>query len=316
MPLEDLLDLGCAAYLANVGSQHLEDFLPSNTRTFRATRLTPRALKRIFESFVEVCNEQYQVKLVEYGEKKSSWGDGPPRYSWSAMQIERPDDIWRYDNERETFLAEIGRDTSPFSVTFDSYDAPEDIFDSIAYTVEISCWSTITQVEVTMPERDDVLKVMRTVTEQAEECLLDLPPVSPNIFIGHGGTSSDWRGVKDHLQDQHKYVVEAYETGSRTGRTIQDIVTSMAESNNFAILVMTAEDEQANGQMRARQNVVHETGLFQGKLGFERAIVLLEDGVENYSNLAGVQYIGFAKGHIRETYGDVLAALRREFPRV
>jgi len=77
---------------------------------------------------------------------------------------------------------------------------------------------------------------------------------------------------------------------------------------------MTGEDEQADGAFRARQNVVHEAGLFQGTLGFERVAILLEEGVTPFSNLDGIQYIPFAPGRIRETYGDVLATLRREFP--
>jgi predicted nucleotide-binding protein len=58
---------------------------------------------------------------------------------------------------------------------------------------------------------------------------------------------------------------------------------------------------------------VHETGLFQGKLGFSRAIVLLEDGVEEFSNISGIQQIRFSRSKIRESFGDVLATLRREF---
>jgi len=88
----------------------------------------------------------------------------------------------------------------------------------------------------------------------------------------------------------------------------------MMKSSSFALLVMTGEDETAEGGFRARQNVVHEAGLFQGKLGFERAIVLLEEGVEEFSNIHGITQIRFKRGNIRETYGDVLATLRREFP--
>lgn len=86
----------------------------------------------------------------------------------------------------------------------------------------------------------------------------------------------------------------------------------MLDSSSFALLVMTGEDETKDGKTLARQNVVHEAGLFQGKLGFSRAIILLEDGTEEFSNIHGLQQIRFSKGRIRESFGDVLAVLKRE----
>jgi len=138
-------------------------------------------------------------------------------------------------------------------------------------------------------------------------------PEPPALFIGHG-RSFQWRDLKDHLHEHHGYAVEAYEVGSRAGHTIRDILEGMLAKSSFAILVMTAEDETAEGGFRPRQNVVHELGLFQGRLGFTRAIVLLEEGAEEFSNLQGIQQVRYSKGNIRETYGEVLAALRREFP--
>jgi predicted nucleotide-binding protein len=35
-------------------------------------------------------------------------------------------------------------------------------------------------------------------------------------------------------------------------------------------------------------NVVHEAGLFQGRLGFTRAIIMLEEGCEEFSNIEGL----------------------------
>ena len=136
--------------------------------------------------------------------------------------------------------------------------------------------------------------------------------VSPTVFLGHG-RSAAWRDLRDHLRDQHGYKVEAYETGARAGHTIRDIVEEMATKSDMAFLVHSAEDELQDGNFQARPNVIHETGLFQGKLGFLRAIVLLEEGCEEFSNLAGIQQIRFSKNNIRETFGDVLATLRREF---
>jgi predicted nucleotide-binding protein len=87
----------------------------------------------------------------------------------------------------------------------------------------------------------------------------------------------------------------------------------MLHRTSFALLVLTAEDEHADGSLHARQNVVHEAGLFQGRLGFSRAVLLLEDGCDEFTNIHGVQQIRFSKGNIKETFGDVLATLRREF---
>jgi predicted nucleotide-binding protein len=52
----------------------------------------------------------------------------------------------------------------------------------------------------------------------------------------------------------------------------------MLDDASFAFLVLTAEDERSDATTQARTNVIHEVGLFQGRLGFERAIVLLEEG--------------------------------------
>jgi predicted nucleotide-binding protein len=93
------------------------------------------------------------------------------------------------------------------------------------------------------------------------------PPVGPTIFIGHGH-STQWRDLKDHLVDKQGYKVIAYEVGERAGHTIRDILQEHLISSSFALLVLTAEDETATGKLRARQNVIHELGLFQGKLAF------------------------------------------------
>jgi hypothetical protein len=172
-----------------------------------------------------------------------------------------------------------------------------------------------TTVTVRFPTKPPILRIMSVFDRVAEASRRPAPPPEPTprpvIFIGHG-RSTQWRDLKDHLQDLHGYTVEAYETGARGGHTIRDILNELRTKANFAILVMTAEDEAA-GEMRARQNVVHETGLFQGTLGFARAIVLLEEGTKDYSNLQGVHQIRYTPGNIKETFGDVLATLRREF---
>jgi predicted nucleotide-binding protein len=135
---------------------------------------------------------------------------------------------------------------------------------------------------------------------------------SIKIYIGHG-RSIQWRDLKDHLSEKQGFDVVAYETGARAGYTITEVLDDLSEEASIAFLVHTAEDQDAGGHLHARENVVHETGLFQGKLGWKRAIVLLEDGCSEYTNLAGIQQLRFAKENIKEIFGDVMAIIYREF---
>jgi len=57
------------------------------------------------------------------------------------------------------------------------------------------------------------------------------------------------------------------------------------------------------------KNVVHEAGLFQGRLGFKKAILLLEETCEKFSNIDGLGYIPFPKGRIRAAFEDIRKVL-------
>src|SRR5947207_4522834 len=88
----------------------------------------------------------------------------------------------------------------------------------------------------------------------------------------------------------HRGSSRNYQGSDRSRRLISRRVYRGAQ-RMLTFLVMTGEDEQPDGKLRARENVIHEAGLFQGKLGFERAIVLLEDECEEFSNIHGLNQI-------------------------
>ncbi len=86
----------------------------------------------------------------------------------------------------------------------------------------------------------------------------------------------------------------------------------MSDSAAIAFLIMNSEDEQPDGKLHARLNVVYEAGLFQGKHGFTRATVLLEDGCAEFSNIHGLRQVRFPKDNIAAAFEEIRAVLERE----
>lgn len=161
----------------------------------------------------------------------------------------------------------------------------------------------------TPKEIDTILQIFERDVEISKITVVKDPV---KVFIGHSH-DDQWRLLKDHLHDLHHYEVIAYEIGPRVGLSVKEGLEKMLNDSSIAFLVLTGEDITNYGEAYARQNVVHELGLFQGRLGFNRAIALLEDGVVEFSNIYGINQIRFSKGNIRETFGDVLATIKREF---
>ncbi|WP_330476028.1 TIR domain-containing protein [Terrabacter sp. C0L_2] len=131
------------------------------------------------------------------------------------------------------------------------------------------------------------------------------------VFIGHG-RSGEWRKLKDFLQDRLGLEWDEFNRVPVAGVTNIARLGEMLDNASIAFLVMTAEDEQVDGEMRARENVVHEAGLFQGRLGFERAIAMIEDTCGEFSNIAGLGQIRFPQGRIEAVFEDVRRVLERE----
>jgi predicted nucleotide-binding protein len=134
---------------------------------------------------------------------------------------------------------------------------------------------------------------------------------APKLFLGHG-RSKPWARVHMHIRDDLKLEVEAWETESRAGLHSIEVLKGLLASCTFAVIVATGEDATHGGEVRARQNVVHEIGLFQGRLGFEKVALLRQEGIEEFSNLAGLQVIPFAGDQIEAAFYDLGRMLKRE----
>jgi len=147
--------------------------------------------------------------------------------------------------------------------------------------------------------------------ERRERESIRMSRIGTNVFIGHG-RSPLWKDLKDFIQDRLQLPWDEFNRVPVAGVTNIARLSEMLDAAAIALIVMTAEDEQADGQMRARMNVIHEVGLFQGRLGFTKAIVLLEDGCEEFSNIHGLGQILFPKGNIKAACEEIRQVLERE----
>lgn len=135
---------------------------------------------------------------------------------------------------------------------------------------------------------------------------------SGRVFIGHGGGSLVWYQLKDFLCERLGLPWSEFNSEAAAGISTTERLQTLLEDADFAFLVMTAEDGHADGSTHARENVVHEIGLFQGKLGFKRAIILLEQGCAKFSNIHGLTYIEFPKGNLKPAFEEIRRVLERE----
>ena len=131
------------------------------------------------------------------------------------------------------------------------------------------------------------------------------------VFIGHG-RSAEWLKLRIFLSQTLGLLCDEFNLEPTAGMQTASRIESMLTSARMAFLVMTAEDRHADGTLHARENVVHEIGLFQAALGSKRAIVMLESGCARFSNLDGLTTINFPSQDIMARSEEIRGVLTRE----
>jgi len=164
--------------------------------------------------------------------------------------------------------------------------------------------------------RDDVVEhpdfwETQLAPKQTREVRPVFLPKPDKVFLGHGGNPL-WSKAHIHLKDELHLNVQAWESESRASRYPLDVLKQLLDSCTFAVLVQTGEDTTSDGSLRTRQNVIHEIGLFQGRLGFEKVALVEQEGIESFSNIHGLQVIRFPGQRIEAAYYELDRMLVRE----
>lgn len=273
--------------------------MPTKNKIFRNVKFSPEIIKDAYNIFLSFLIDENKLA-----------------YSTQLYVSKNDEESWKYENEDE-FFPEYRKEIK--SADFiKQHHGNSDKRNTSIFAYSYHRFLNEVELRVELSERYMIEKIFELLESNysnfqiQKKQLVNEIKSQVKIFIGHG-RNKQWRDLKDHLHEQHEFEVIAYETGARAGFTITEILEEMSSRASFALLVLTAEDNGIDGTIRARENVIHEVGLFQGKLGFKRGIIVLEDGCNEFTNISGVQQIRFTKGSIKETYGDILATIYREF---
>jgi hypothetical protein len=138
-----------------------------------------------------------------------------------------------------------------------------------------------------------------------------LAPTTDKIFLIHGHDEMNQLRLSRLINDEfHLEPVVLLDKPGKSAPTI-DKFEDHAQSCSYAIALFTADDKvvtkRGEEYWQPRPNVIFETGWFVGRLGKERVLILLQDGVRIYSDFDGVNRVQF-----QENVDDKFRAIRGE----
>lgn len=119
------------------------------------------------------------------------------------------------------------------------------------------------------------------------------------VFIVHGHNDAVKEKVARFVEHLKLKPIILHEQVDK-GRTIIEKFEANSEDVNFAIVLLTADDEgkankETDFKKRARQNVIFEMGYFIGTLSRSHVFMLLEEDVEKPSDLDGIVYTSLSE---------------------
>ncbi|MFH1493363.1 MAG: nucleotide-binding protein [Pseudomonadota bacterium] len=162
------------------------------------------------------------------------------------------------------------------------------------------------QLEVLERDIDQIFE-LRANSELAPPSAVE--PAPRRVFISHG-RAPDWREVQAFIEKDVVLPTLELAQEPNQGRTILAKLWESSRQCDSAVIVMTGDDLDAAGQARARENVIHEIGFFQGKYGLDRVCLLHEEGVSIPSNIQGLVYTPFPKGMVSASFGVLSRELK------
>ena len=134
------------------------------------------------------------------------------------------------------------------------------------------------------------------------------------VFLSHGHNELLLLRLKNFVATSLKLDSVVLKELPSRGLTVVEKLERASEKCSFAVILLTRDDEQHDGTLRARQNVVHELGFFQGKYGRQNVVLLAERGVELFTNISGILRVEFDPQHFDSCFEELRREMQPAFP--
>jgi predicted nucleotide-binding protein len=225
-----------------------------------------------------------------------------------VRQVRSYDNHYTYDEmEKNNFFSESSKWNSFNNELLErSFDVPNNKYkkeyEDAVFHLFFGGGDTVKEEKEDIEKRINVLEsfidrlpLIPTATEPVKiEAKAENKPTN-KVFIVHGHDEAIKQTVARTLSKLGLDPVILHEQPDQ-GRTIIEKFERDSSDVNFAIILLTADDEgkaktETDNKARARQNVVFEMGYFIGKLGREKVFLLLENGVDKPGDLDGIVYV-------------------------
>lgn len=138
-------------------------------------------------------------------------------------------------------------------------------------------------------------------------------PGGPGIALGHG-KSGLWRLLRDRMAADFPVPCHGFQQVPLPGLGTMAAMLEVLPRARFAILMLTREDVACEGEPAASLNVARLAGLFQGRLGFSKVLLLTEEGGPALPGVNDLPRLVFPAGDPVAIWPEARAILESELP--
>jgi predicted nucleotide-binding protein len=124
------------------------------------------------------------------------------------------------------------------------------------------------------------------------------------VFLAHGKDTA-WREIADYIEQKLAHEVVPYAGSLDAGRADISQLETLTEECAFAIVMVTAAEDNS----RSRQRILHEIGFCQGTFGRENVLIMKEEGADEFADFGGFIYVPYASGNVKSALPRIQAEI-------